>query len=159
MISIQDVSVAYGGFKLLDGISFHVSENDKIGLVGKNGAGKSTLLKLICGEQQPTSGRIDRPGELRIGYLPQIMAHHKGRSVLDETMTVFAYIGEREKELEKRERELGYFSQAVKDKKESWSDRINVSVKTMDRVIWTVSALLWIVFILIILEAAGVFKL
>ena len=66
---------------------------------------------------------------------------------------------EREKKLEKRERELGYFSQAVKDKKESWYDRINVSVKTMDRVIWTVSALLVIVFILIILEAAGVFKL
>ena len=66
---------------------------------------------------------------------------------------------EREKKLVKREKELGLFSQAVKDKKESWYDRINVSVKTMDRVIWIVSALLVIVFILIILEATGVFKL
>ena len=66
---------------------------------------------------------------------------------------------EREKNLEKREKELGFFSQAVKDKKESWYDRINVSVKTMDKVIWIVSALLVIVFILIILEATGIFKL
>ena len=66
---------------------------------------------------------------------------------------------EREKRLEKREKELGFFSQAVKDKKESWYDHIHVSVKTMDRVIWGVSALLVIVFILIILEATGVFKL
>ena len=66
---------------------------------------------------------------------------------------------EREKNLEKREKELGFFSQAIKDKKESWYDRINVSVKTMDKVIWAVSGLLVIVFILIILEATGVFKL
>ncbi len=66
---------------------------------------------------------------------------------------------EREKNLEKREKELGFFSQSVKDKKESWYDRINVSVKTMDKIIWVVSAMLVIVFILIILEATGVFKL
>ena len=66
---------------------------------------------------------------------------------------------EREKNLEKREKELGFFSQAIKDKKESWYDRINVSVKTMDKIIWVVSGLLVIVFILIILEATGVFKL
>ncbi|QUA54384.1 hypothetical protein [Aristaeella lactis] len=66
---------------------------------------------------------------------------------------------EREKNLAKREKELSFFSQALKDKKESWYDRINVSVKTMDRIIWGVSALLAIVVILIILEATGVFKL
>ena len=65
----------------------------------------------------------------------------------------------REKQLEKREKELGLFSQAVKDKKESWYDHIHVSVKTMDVIIWIVSGLLVIVFILIILEATGVFKL
>ena len=59
MISIEDVTVAYGGFVLLDGINFHISEQDKIGLVGKNGAGKSTILKMICGLQNPCSGRID----------------------------------------------------------------------------------------------------
>ena len=66
---------------------------------------------------------------------------------------------EREKKLEKKERELGFFSQAVKDRKESWYDRIHVSVKTMDRIIWVISALLVIVVILIILEATGIFKL
>ena len=66
---------------------------------------------------------------------------------------------ERERKLEKRERELGFFSQAVKDKKESWYDHVHVSVKTMDIIIWIVSGLLVITFILIILEATGVFKL
>ncbi len=89
MISIEDVSVAYGGFVLLDKINFHVSDTDKIGLVGKNGAGKSTILKMICGLQNPSSGRIDKPKDISIGYLPQIMEHHKGRTVLDEAMTVF----------------------------------------------------------------------
>ena len=65
----------------------------------------------------------------------------------------------RERELARKERELGFFSQAVKNRKESWYDRIHVSVKTMDKVIWVVSALLAIVVILIILEAAGIFKL
>ena len=60
---------------------------------------------------------------------------------------------------EKREKKLGFFSQSVQDKKESMYDRIHVSVKTMDRIIWTVSILLAIVVILIILEATGVFKL
>ena len=100
------MTVAFGGFKLLDDISFHISENDRIGLVGKNGAGKSTLLKLICGEQQPSSGRIERPGGLRIGYLPQIMSHHKGLSVIDEAMTVFDFIREREEELRRIQTEL-----------------------------------------------------
>ena len=99
MISIEDVTVAYGGFVLLDKISFHISESDKIGLVGKNGAGKSTILKLICGEQNPTSGRIDRPRELSIGYLPQIMEHHRGRTVLEEAMTAFESTARIEQEI------------------------------------------------------------
>ncbi len=89
MISINSLTVAFGGSTLLDNISLHISENDKIGLVGKNGAGKSTLMKLICGLQSPTKGFIDKPTGLRIGYLPQIMEHHRGRTVLEETMTAF----------------------------------------------------------------------
>ena len=58
MISINSLTVAYGGFVLLNDINFHISENDKIGLVGKNGAGKSTILKFICGLQSPTSGKV-----------------------------------------------------------------------------------------------------
>ena len=106
MISINNLTVAYGGFVLLDDINFHISENDRIGLVGKNGAGKSTILKIICGQQHPTSGKVAVPPGIRIGYLPQIMEHHKGRSVIDETMTAFADILGMEKELETLTAEL-----------------------------------------------------
>ncbi len=99
MISINSLTVAYGGFTLLDGIDFHISEQDKIGLVGKNGAGKSTILKLICGLQTPTSGKIAVPSGVKIGYLPQIMEHHKGKSVIDETMTAFQEMFDMEDEL------------------------------------------------------------
>ncbi len=101
MISINDVTVAYGSFTLLDNISVHISESDKIGLVGKNGAGKSTLMKLITGEQSPTAGHIDMPADIQIGYLPQIMEHHRGRSVIDEVMTVFDHLHDMERELER----------------------------------------------------------
>ena len=100
MISINNLTVAYGGFTLLNDINFHISETDKIGLVGKNGAGKSTILKLICGLQTPTSGKIAVPSGVKIGYLPQIMEHHRGKSVIDETMTAFAQMFEMEAELE-----------------------------------------------------------
>lgn len=99
MISVNSLTVAYGGFTLLDNISFHISENDKIGLVGKNGAGKSTILKLICGLQKPVSGKVEMPSDLRIGYLPQIMEHHKGKSVIDEAMTAFSELFSLEEEL------------------------------------------------------------
>lgn len=100
MISINGLTVAYGGYTLLDSIDFHISEKDKIGLVGKNGAGKSTIMKLICGLQSPTSGSIDKPNDLRIGYLPQIMEHHKGRTVMEETLTAFDHITEIQAELD-----------------------------------------------------------
>ena len=106
MISIEDLSVAYGGYVLLDKINFHISENDKIGLVGKNGAGKSTILKLICGIQNPTAGRVDKPRDISIGYLPQIMEHHRGRTVLEETLTAFEGSAKLEREIEEVTREL-----------------------------------------------------
>ena len=106
MISIDDVSVAYGGFVLLDKINFHISETDKIGLVGKNGAGKSTILKLICGQQNPTSGHVDKPNRISIGYLPQIMEHHKGVTVMEETMTAFDSLNRKEEEVARITQEL-----------------------------------------------------
>ena len=106
MISINNLTVAYGGFTLLNEINFHISESDKIGLVGKNGAGKSTILKLVCGLQSPTSGKVAVPNGVKIGYLPQIMEHHKGRSVIDEAMTAFADMFALEDELERISVEL-----------------------------------------------------
>ena len=119
MISINNLTVAYGGFTLLNEIDFHISDNDKIGLVGKNGAGKSTVLKLICGLQNPTSGKVAVPAGVKIGYLPQIMEHHKGRTVIEETMTAFSELFEEENELERITIELAerqdYESQAYHD--------------------------------------------
>ena len=60
MISINGLTVAYGSFTLLDNLNFHISERDKIGLVGKNGSGKTTIMKLINGLQSPTSGSVDK---------------------------------------------------------------------------------------------------
>ena len=107
MISLSDISVSYGSFQLLDSVSLHISDNDRIGLVGKNGAGKSTLMKLICGLQSPSSGHIDRPSHVSIAYLPQIMKHGKGKSVLEETLTAFDSRGLLEKEMEDIGKELG----------------------------------------------------
>ena len=100
MISINSLTVAYGGFTLLDAIDFHISESDKIGLVGKNGAGKTTIMKLICGLQSPTSGSVDKPKDIRIGYLPQIMEHHKGRTVMEEALTAFDRVETIQRELD-----------------------------------------------------------
>lgn len=101
MISISNVTVAFGGFTLLDGISFHISPGEKIGLVGKNGAGKSTLMKLITGEQSPTSGTVRVSPSVKVGYLPQIMNHNRGRSVLEEVMSVFDDLKDLESELDR----------------------------------------------------------
>jgi ATP-binding cassette, subfamily F, member 3 len=92
MISINDLSVCFGGFTLLDDISFHISDGEHIALVGKNGAGKSTILKLIMGLEHPSSGKIMKPNDISIGYLPQIMEYSKDKSVIDETMTAFSDI-------------------------------------------------------------------
>ncbi len=89
MISINNLTVSFGGSVLLNDINFHISDNDRIGLVGKNGAGKSTLLKLILGHSSPTEGNIMVPSGLKLGYLPQQMEHHKDKTVLDEALTAF----------------------------------------------------------------------
>ena len=125
MISIDDVTVAFGGSVLLDRINFHISESDKIGLVGKNGAGKSTILKMICGLQNPTSGQIDRPKELEIGYLPQIMQHNRGRSVLEETMTAFASSSEIEGQIAKINAELCERTDYESDSYSALIERLN----------------------------------
>ncbi len=89
MISINNLTVAFGGFTLLDEIGFHLTEGEHIALVGKNGAGKSTILKLIAGIESPTSGSVMRPKGVTIGYLPQIMDYNKEQTVLEATMEVF----------------------------------------------------------------------
>ena len=134
MISINSLTVAYGGFTLLNDINFHISENDKIGLVGKNGAGKSTILKLICGLQNPTSGKVAVPSGVKIGYLPQIMEHHRGRSVIDEAMTAFADMFALEDEIERITVEL---SEREDYESESYHELIVRMNEVNDRLAYT----------------------
>ena len=77
MISVEGLTVEFGGFTLFDDVSFVVNKKDRIALVGKNGAGKSTMLKIFSGLQSPTSGSISVPKETTIGYLPQQTAAQK----------------------------------------------------------------------------------
>ena len=89
MISLDNLSVSYGGWTLFDGISFLINEKDRIGLVGKNGAGKTTLLRIITGEQQPTEGAVTINGECTIGYLPQQMRVADTTTLKAETEKAF----------------------------------------------------------------------
>lgn len=92
MISVNGVTVSFGGFNLFDNISFLINPKDRIGLAGKNGAGKSTLLKILSGQQNPTKGEISMPKSCTIGYLPQDMIHQHGRTVFEETETAYMEI-------------------------------------------------------------------
>ncbi len=89
MVSVDKVSVLFGGFSLLDDISFLITPKDRIGLVGKNGAGKSTLLKLLGDMQEPSLGQISKSKDLTLGYLPQHMIHQDGKTVKEEALTAF----------------------------------------------------------------------
>lgn len=99
MISVNSVTVSFGGFDLFDNVSFLVNPKDRIGLAGKNGAGKSTMLKLLAGEQNPTKGEISKPNDFKIGYLPQDMIHQQGRTVFEETETAYQEIQQLETRL------------------------------------------------------------
>ena len=92
MVSVEQLTVEFGGRPLFDSISFLVNPKDKIALVGKNGAGKTTLLRLFAGQQQPTHGNIIKPKELTIGYLPQHLLVKDQRTVQEEVELAFGEI-------------------------------------------------------------------
>lgn len=92
MISVSHLSVEFSSRPILDDISFLINRHDKVALVGKNGAGKSTLLKVIAGLQPPTSGTLNMPADLTIGYLPQQMIHKDDLTVTEETRKAFSHI-------------------------------------------------------------------
>ena len=106
MISLDNLTVSYGGWTLFDDISFLINPKDRIGLVGKNGAGKTTLLRLIVGEQEPTSGAVTRNGDCTIGYLPQQMKVADTTTLRDETEKAFDEVLRLEAEIERLTREI-----------------------------------------------------
>lgn len=106
MISVDGLTVEFGGFTLFDEVSFVVNKKDRIALVGKNGAGKSTMLKIFAGLQSPTSGTVSTPKEVTIGYLPQHMQLTDSRMVREEAEQAFDSIREMEREIDRLNRQL-----------------------------------------------------
>ncbi len=106
MISLDNLTVSYGGWTLFDHISFLINPKDRIGLVGRNGAGKTTLLRIITGEQQPTSGAVTINGECTIGYLPQTMRVADTTTLAEETAKAFDEVLRLEAEIERLTREI-----------------------------------------------------
>lgn len=106
MISVNNVSVIFGGFYLLDAVSFLINKKDRIGLTGRNGAGKSTTLKMLAGVQAPSEGTISMASDVKIGYLPQTKVYTDGNTVREEAKKAFADLFALRDEVERLNMEL-----------------------------------------------------
>ncbi|WP_455499080.1 ABC-F family ATP-binding cassette domain-containing protein [Coprobacter sp.] len=106
MISVDGLTVEFGGTTLFQDVSFVINEKDRIALMGKNGAGKSTLLKILAGVRNPSRGNISAPKDTVIAYLPQHLMTDNKRSVFEETAQAFSHLFEMEKEIERINNEL-----------------------------------------------------
>ncbi|MDD2985881.1 ABC-F family ATP-binding cassette domain-containing protein [Flavobacterium sp.] len=106
MITVNDVSVHFGGTTLFSDVSFAINENDKIALMGKNGAGKSTLLKIIAGASKASSGNISAPKEAVIAYLPQHLLTKDEATVMEEASKAFAEIFDMKAEIDSLNEQL-----------------------------------------------------
>ena len=106
MISVDGLTVEFGGTPLFSDISFQINEKDRIALMGKNGAGKSTLLKILAGVRQPTRGKVSAPKDCVVAYLPQHLMTEDGRTVFEEASQAFAHLHAMEAEIEAMNKEL-----------------------------------------------------
>ena len=106
MISVDGLTVEFGGTTLFSDISFQINEKDRIALMGKNGAGKSTLLKILAGVRQPSRGKVSAPKDCVIAYLPQHLMTEDGRTVFEEASQAFAHLHAMEAEIEAINKEL-----------------------------------------------------
>ena len=106
MISVENLCVEFSAKPLFTAASFVVNNRDRIALVGKNGAGKSTLLKILCGQQQPTSGVVSIPNDTTIGYFPQVMNLQDDTTVREEAQKAFASIRELKARIDQMNQQL-----------------------------------------------------
>ncbi|MBR6699376.1 MAG: ABC-F family ATP-binding cassette domain-containing protein [Bacteroidaceae bacterium] len=106
MITVDGLTVEFGGTTLFKDISFQINEKDRIALMGKNGAGKSTLLKILAGVRPATRGTVSAPKDTVIAYLPQHLMTEDGRTVFEETCQAFAHLHETEAEINRINEEL-----------------------------------------------------
>ncbi len=106
MVSVDALTVEFGGTTLFKDISFVINPKDRIALMGKNGAGKSTLLKILAGVRQPSRGSVSVPKDCTVCYLPQHMMTEDGRTVFEEASQAFAHLKEMEAEIDAMNQEL-----------------------------------------------------
>ena len=127
MISLDNLTISYGGWTLFDGISFMINPKDRIGLVGKNGAGKTTLMRVITGEQQPTEGAVSINSECTIGYLPQQMRVADTTTLVDETAKAFDEVLRIEAEIERLTAEIASRTDYESEEYERLIHRLSVA--------------------------------
>jgi ATP-binding cassette subfamily F protein 3 len=106
MITVNDISVQFGGTTLFSDVTFAINENDKIALMGKNGAGKSTLLKIIAGVSKPSTGNVSVPKEAVVAYLPQHLLTTDGATVMEEASKAFGEIFKMKAEIDEINEQL-----------------------------------------------------
>ena len=106
MVSVDGLTVEFGGTTLFKDISFVINDKDRIALMGKNGAGKSTLLKILAGVRQASRGSVSAPKDTTIAYLPQHLMTEDGRTVFEEASQAFAHLHQMEAEIEEINKQL-----------------------------------------------------
>lgn len=125
MISINQLTIDFGGFRLFENITYNITPKDRLGLTGKNGAGKSTMLKIIAGLQTPTEGSVSIPKDYRIGYLPQHMNHENSRTVFEEAEMAFGELKALQSEIEDMNASLAERTDYESDDYMSFLDKLH----------------------------------
>lgn len=124
MVSVDALTVEFGGTTLFKDISFVINPKDRIALMGKNGAGKSTLLKILAGVRQPSRGNVSVPKDCTICYLPQHMMTEDHRTVFEEASQAFAHLKEMESEIDAMNQELATRTDYESDSYMSLTERV-----------------------------------
>ena len=125
ILQANKIERSFAGEVLFDNINLQVDERDRIALVGKNGAGKSTLLKILVGEEEPTSGEINKKKDISLSYLAQDSRFESENTIYDEMLHVFDDLRRTEKQLRQMELEMGEKSGETLDKLMSDYDRLS----------------------------------
>ena len=106
MITVDALTVEFGGTTLFKDVSFQINPKDRIALMGKNGAGKSTLLKILAGVRTATRGSVSAPKDCVVAYLPQHLLTEDKRTVFDETCQAFAHLHEIQTQIDRINNQL-----------------------------------------------------